>query len=106
MTDARFNIPAVKTARPLRATGIHTHTYIHTLPRTFQHIVGMNPLPSIRVNRDKADVPPAVHTAKTVFWVMMKTETNQNRNDFKSKVTFSHSHKCDYTVSFLIHAQW
>lgn len=85
MTDSWFSIPAVKTAWPQRATGIHTHTHIciHTLPWTFQHFVGMNSLPSIRVNRRQSGcTPPLRLQPKTIFWVMIKTEKSQNRNNW------------------------
>lgn len=95
ITDSWFNVAAVKTARPQRSTGIRT--YIHTVPWTFQDLLGWTLFPLLESIRDKVHTsPPALcrlHRKKVLFWVMIKAEKSGDR---KTKAAFSHSLMCKY----------
>lgn len=56
ITDSWFNVAAVKTARPQRSTGIRT--YIHTVPWTFQDLLGWTLFPLLESIRDKVHTSP------------------------------------------------
>ena len=80
-------------------TEIHWNTHIYTYcAMNVSGLVGMNSLPSVRVNtRQSAHTPPPalcrLHRKKVLFWVMIKAEKSGDR---KTKAAFSHSLMCKY----------
>lgn len=87
-------------------TEIHWNTHIYTLysAMNVSGLVGMNSLPSIRVNtRQSERTPPRAicnPKKKKGFWVTIKTEKSRVR---KTKAAFSHSLMCKYMHSLVFY---